>query len=126
MNSTISSPKETNKEHKLEEIMGILPPHLRTMIASLSPDVLKQLEEIRLRLGRPLALIGGNGSVSYTHLHPTELLDGVKVYHPQGWSLVLPDPEEPLCRVFSEGASMEIAESLTEFYVEKINRMINE
>lgn len=61
MNSTISSPKETNKEHKLEEIMGILPPHLRTMIASLSPDVLKQLEEIRLRLGRPLALIGGNG-----------------------------------------------------------------
>ncbi len=57
--------------------------------------------------------------------HPTELLDGVKVYHPQGWSLVLPDPEEPLCRVFSEGASMEIAESLTEFYVEKINRMIN-
>lgn len=54
-----------------------------------------------------------------------ELLDGVKVYHPQGWALVLPDPEEPVCRVFSEGASMEIAESLTDFYVERINRIVN-
>ncbi|MQL52015.1 NTP transferase domain-containing protein [Desulfofundulus thermobenzoicus] len=52
-----------------------------------------------------------------------ELLDGVKVFHPQGWALVLPDPDEPLCRVFSEGASMEIAQSLTEFYIEKINEI---
>lgn len=52
-----------------------------------------------------------------------ELLDGVKVYHPQGWALVLPDPEEPVCRVFSEGASMEIAQSLTDFYIERINRI---
>ncbi len=54
-----------------------------------------------------------------------ELLDGVKVFHPQGWALVLPDPEEPVCRVFSEGASMEIAESLTEFYADRINSIIN-
>jgi mannose-1-phosphate guanylyltransferase/phosphomannomutase len=52
-----------------------------------------------------------------------ELLDGVKVYHPQGWALVLPDPEEPVCRIFSEGSSMEIAESLADFYVEKIGRI---
>lgn len=50
-----------------------------------------------------------------------ELLDGVKVYHPNGWALVLPDPDEPFCRVFSEGASMEIAESLTDMYIKKIN-----
>lgn len=55
-----------------------------------------------------------------------ELLDGVKVFHPEGWSLVLPDPEQPLCRVFSEGTSMEIAESLTEMYVDKIKKIINE
>lgn len=54
-----------------------------------------------------------------------ELLDGVKVFHPQGWALVLPDPEEPVCRVFSEGVSMEIAESLTDFYIDKINKIIN-
>lgn len=50
-----------------------------------------------------------------------ELLDGVKVYHQDGWALVLPDPDEPFCRVFSEGSSMEIAESLTDMYIKKIN-----
>lgn len=52
-----------------------------------------------------------------------ELLDGVKVFHQDGWALVLPDPEEPVCRVFSEASSMEVAESLTDFYVDKINQI---
>ncbi|MFA4885598.1 MAG: nucleotidyltransferase, partial [Desulfotomaculaceae bacterium] len=52
-----------------------------------------------------------------------EMLDGVKIYHQNGWALVLPDPEEPLCRVFSEGSTMEIAESLTDMYIEKINEI---
>ncbi|MGQ9557794.1 MAG: sugar phosphate nucleotidyltransferase [Desulfurispora sp.] len=52
-----------------------------------------------------------------------ELLDGVKVLHPQGWALVLPDPEEPVCRIFSEGVSMEVAEALTDFYEEKIRQI---
>jgi mannose-1-phosphate guanylyltransferase/phosphomannomutase len=50
-----------------------------------------------------------------------ELLDGVKVFHSDGWALVLPDPEEPICRIFSEGATMEIAESLADFYANKIS-----
>ncbi len=50
-----------------------------------------------------------------------DMLDGVKIYHQNGWALVLPDPEEPLCRVFSEGSTMEIAESLTDIYIKKIN-----
>jgi len=54
-----------------------------------------------------------------------ELLYGVKVFYPNGWALVLPDPEEPLCRVFSEGASMEVAESLADFYIERIQKIIN-
>ncbi|OPX89668.1 MAG: D-glycero-alpha-D-manno-heptose 1-phosphate guanylyltransferase [Pelotomaculum sp. PtaB.Bin104] len=49
-----------------------------------------------------------------------ELLDGIKVFHPDGWALVLPDPEQPVCRVFSEGSTMEIAESLTDMYIKKI------
>ncbi|MTI80110.1 MAG: nucleotidyltransferase [Firmicutes bacterium] len=55
-----------------------------------------------------------------------ELLDGVKVYHPDGWALVLPDPEEPVCRVYSEGSSMEIAEELTDLYIDKINKIAGE
>lgn len=53
------------------------------------------------------------------------LLDGVKVYHKNGWALVLPDPEEPICRIYSEGSSMEIAESLTDLYVDKISQIIS-
>ena len=55
----------------------------------------------------------------------TQLLDGVKIFHDDGWALVLPDPEEPVCRVFSEGASMEIAESLADMYVKKIDEIVN-
>ncbi|SHK28472.1 mannose-1-phosphate guanyltransferase [Desulforamulus aeronauticus] len=52
-----------------------------------------------------------------------ELLDGVKVFHPEGWALVLPDPEEPVCRIFTEGISMEAAEELTNFYSDKIRKI---
>lgn len=50
-----------------------------------------------------------------------ELLDGVKVYHDKGWALILPDSDEPVCRIFSEGTSMEAAEELTAMYVDKVN-----
>jgi len=53
-----------------------------------------------------------------------ELLDGVKVFHREGWALVLPDPEKPVCRVYSEAASMEVAEELTDMYVDKINQIL--
>ncbi|MCD5407445.1 MAG: NTP transferase domain-containing protein [Desulfotomaculum sp.] len=53
-----------------------------------------------------------------------ELLDGIKVYHQDGWALVLPDAEEPLCRVYSEGSSMEIAQELAGIYVQKINKIV--
>lgn len=58
--------------------------------------------------------------------HPMELIDGVKVFHPGGWALVLPDPEAPVCRILSESASMEMAEALADFYVDRIGSIINE
>ncbi|MBE0465693.1 MAG: mannose-1-phosphate guanyltransferase [Candidatus Desulforudis sp.] len=58
------------------------------------------------------------------HAGELELTDGVKVFHQQGWALVLPDPDKPVCRVFSEGTSMEIAEELTDLYVDKIHKII--
>ncbi len=50
-----------------------------------------------------------------------ELFEGVKVHHKNGWALVLPDPEEAVCRVYSQGVSEEYAEELTKFYEDKIN-----
>ncbi|HEX3031329.1 MAG TPA: nucleotidyltransferase, partial [Bacillota bacterium] len=53
-----------------------------------------------------------------------ELLDGIKVFYDKGWTLVLPDSEEPLCRVYSEGYSMEIAQELSAQLIEKINHIL--
>lgn len=50
-----------------------------------------------------------------------ELFEGVKVHHKNGWALVLPDSEEAVCRIYSEGVSEEYAEELTRFYEDKIN-----
>ena len=36
---------------------------------------------------------------------PTVLVDGVKVEYPEGWALVLPDPELPTTHVWAEGDS---------------------
>lgn len=46
--------------------------------------------------------------------------EGIKVQHPEGWALVLPDADEPLCRVYCEAFNQEVAESLSEMYVQKI------
>lgn len=56
----------------------------------------------------------------------TEMIDGLKIYHPQGWALVLPDPEKPSYHVYSEAFSEELSDSLTELYVQKIDALQKE
>lgn len=53
-----------------------------------------------------------------------ELFEGVKIHHDKGWVLVLPDADEPVCTVYTEGVSEEIAESLSEMYIDKIKNII--
>lgn len=55
----------------------------------------------------------------------TELIDGIKFFHPQGWALVLPDSERPVFHIFAEGQDQETAESLTGFYLDKVKELIN-
>jgi mannose-1-phosphate guanylyltransferase / phosphomannomutase len=33
------------------------------------------------------------------------LVDGVKIVYPEGWALVLPDPELAITHIWAEGAS---------------------
>lgn len=49
-----------------------------------------------------------------------ELVDGVKVYHQDGWTLVLPDSDEPVFRVLSEASSQEVAKEMAASYADKI------
>lgn len=54
-----------------------------------------------------------------------ELLDGVKFILENGWALVLPDADLPLCRVYSEGDTPNVAEIISEKYLDKIKTIIN-
>ncbi len=49
-----------------------------------------------------------------------ELIDGIKIYHKNGWTLILPDHEEPIFRVVSEANSDEVAEKIAAAYAHKI------
>ncbi len=49
-----------------------------------------------------------------------ETTEGVKVLRDNGWVLVLPDAERPVCKVISEGFTQEYANELTDIYIEKV------
>lgn len=53
-----------------------------------------------------------------------ELYEGVKIFDEKGWVLVLPDADEPVCTIYSEGSSKELAETLSNVYVDKIRNII--
>jgi mannose-1-phosphate guanylyltransferase/phosphomannomutase len=52
------------------------------------------------------------------------LVDGVKILHPDGWALVLPDPEEPAVHVWAESGSDHEAAQLAAEYVRRINQIV--
>jgi mannose-1-phosphate guanylyltransferase/phosphomannomutase len=52
------------------------------------------------------------------------LVDGVKVVHPDGWALALPDPEEPVTHIWAEGKSGDGARRLAEEYARRIRQMV--
>ncbi len=52
-----------------------------------------------------------------------ETTDGLKIYHDQGWALVLPDADEPVFKIYSEANTSEEADALTQMYWNRINEM---
>lgn len=52
-----------------------------------------------------------------------ETMEGVKIYNEDGWVLILPDAELPVCKVISESYSQEFAEELSSFYADKIREI---
>ncbi|RAV10473.1 sugar phosphate nucleotidyltransferase [Paenibacillus contaminans] len=49
-----------------------------------------------------------------------ELIDGIKIFHDGGWTLILPDNEEPVFRVFANAANQQAARELAVTYTQKI------
>jgi mannose-1-phosphate guanylyltransferase/phosphomannomutase len=55
--------------------------------------------------------------------HQLEMTDGLKVFHEQGWALVLPDAEEPIFKIYSEANTLEEADALTQLYTNRISEL---
>jgi len=53
-----------------------------------------------------------------------ELIDGVKVFHDDGWVLALPDPQEPVTHIWAEGSTQGAARSLAQEYVRRIRQTL--
>jgi len=53
-----------------------------------------------------------------------ELIDGVKVFHDEGWVLALPDPEEPVTHIWAEGTDHNTARALAQEYVRRIRQTL--
>ncbi|MBI2914427.1 MAG: NTP transferase domain-containing protein [Firmicutes bacterium] len=56
---------------------------------------------------------------------PMEFLDGVRLYHPEGVALILPDDGEPRLWVYSEGNTPQDASALARAYVMTLTRIIS-
>ncbi|MGE5422231.1 MAG: sugar phosphate nucleotidyltransferase [Ignavibacteriales bacterium] len=55
-----------------------------------------------------------------------ELMEGIRVSSRTGSSFIIPDEDRPVCRIYTEAYSQEIAESLCDFYEEKIKQICQE
>jgi mannose-1-phosphate guanylyltransferase/phosphomannomutase len=50
-----------------------------------------------------------------------DLVDGIKVYHPEGgWTLILPDVEHPKFTVYSQATNLDKAKEVSKHYISKI------
>jgi mannose-1-phosphate guanylyltransferase/phosphomannomutase len=61
--------------------------------------------------------------VDLTKDRQVDLIDGVRVRHDEGWVLALPDPEEPLTRIWAEADSDADARRLVQEYSRRIRQL---
>jgi len=54
-----------------------------------------------------------------------ELFEGVRINNENGWVLILPDSERPVCNVYAEGASEEYARELAAEFTDKIKKIVS-
>jgi mannose-1-phosphate guanylyltransferase/phosphomannomutase len=60
------------------------------------------------------------GMMEYAKGHDTLLVDGIKIIYPDGWALVLPDPELAITHVWAEGESESAARRLVAIHAGKV------
>ncbi|AZN41223.1 sugar phosphate nucleotidyltransferase [Paenibacillus albus] len=51
-----------------------------------------------------------------------ELIDGIKIFHEEGWTLILPDHEKPIFQVYANAQSQMAAKQMAASYADKIRK----
>ncbi|KUO77747.1 MAG: hypothetical protein APF77_17810 [Clostridia bacterium BRH_c25] len=54
-----------------------------------------------------------------------ELFEGVRINSENGWVLILPDSERPVCNIYAEGASEEYAKELAAEFTDRIKSIVS-
>jgi mannose-1-phosphate guanylyltransferase/phosphomannomutase len=54
------------------------------------------------------------------------MFEGVRFLDKNGWALILPDIEKPTFNLYAEGSTEEFAEEISDFYYEKIKRLLED
>jgi mannose-1-phosphate guanylyltransferase/phosphomannomutase len=55
----------------------------------------------------------------------TDDTEGLKVFHGKDWALIVPDPEDPITHIWTEGANADAAEEWLERYVAMIRESLD-
>ena len=63
-------------------------------------------------------------SESIEHEENVSRLDGIKVFHDEGWAQVLPSADEPLFEIYAEGNTIEDSRDLLERYSARLDEII--
>jgi len=85
------------------------------LLGALAPGLVAHADRLTATRAQPL--------VEVSHSVDVELVDGVKIHYDRGWVLLLPDPEEPVTHVWTEGETMAEAKSLAQEYARRVRQM---
>jgi mannose-1-phosphate guanylyltransferase/phosphomannomutase len=55
-----------------------------------------------------------------------ELFEGVRINSENGWVLILPDSERPVCNIYTEGVSEEYAKELAAEFTDRIKSIVSD
>jgi mannose-1-phosphate guanylyltransferase/phosphomannomutase len=53
-----------------------------------------------------------------------DLVDGIRIERLDGWALLMPDPDEPVYRVYTEADDAHGAEALAEEYSRRVSALL--
>jgi mannose-1-phosphate guanylyltransferase / phosphomannomutase len=95
------------QEKKLSQILSMIPDF--HMLCKQVPCAWEDKGKVMRRL------------IEETKGEHVELVDGIKIHHSYGWTLVLPDSDAPAFRVFTQAESEKAAEELAAAYAMKIH-----